>query len=124
MSNPSNPTPDRNLDTIGTYRPISEADGAHLCPIPFHFRAGIDQLWRRANSNAPGYRRLNALDAIVREMFAPNDRARHNYQTYLATDPFDVARHKLRDLYDRADPTTPGGASALCPPSPSGRGLG
>ena len=85
-------------------------------PNSFHFRARIDQLWRRANSNAPSYRRLNALDAIMREMFAPNDRARHHYQTYLATDPFDVARHKLRDLYDR-----PG---SLCPPLPLGEGWG
>ncbi|MXV79544.1 MAG: hypothetical protein F4X83_00640 [Chloroflexi bacterium] len=76
-------------------------------PNPFHFRANIDRLWRQANSNASGYRRLNALDAIVREMFAPNERARLNYQTYLATDPYDVARHKLRDLYDRADPAAP-----------------
>ena len=83
-------------------------------PNPFHYRAAIDNLWRRANGNAPAYRRLNALDAIVRELFAPNDRARLNYQTYLATDPFDVARHKLRDLYDHA---------ALFAPSPSGRSL-
>ena len=73
-------------------------------PNPFHYRAAIDNLWRRANGNAPAYRRLNALDAIVRELFAPNDRARLNYQTYLATDPFDVARHKLRDLYDHSEP--------------------
>jgi len=73
-------------------------------PNPFHYRAAIDNLWRRANSNAPAYRRLNALDAMVRELFAPTDRARLNYQRYLATDPFDVARHKLRDLYDQDAP--------------------
>ena len=73
-------------------------------PNPFHYRAAIDNLWRRANGNAPAYRRLNALDAIVRELFAPNERARLNYQRYLATDPFDVARHKLRDLYDQDAP--------------------
>ncbi|MDE2986991.1 MAG: hypothetical protein OXT70_02920 [Chloroflexota bacterium] len=73
-------------------------------PNPFHYRAAIDNLWRRANSNAPAYRRLNALDAIVRELFAPTERARLNYQRYLATDPFDVARHKLRDLYDHHAP--------------------
>ena len=67
---------------------------------PFHFRARMDNLWRRANSNIPAYKRLNALGAIVRELYAPNDRARGNYVMLLATDPFDVARHKLRDLYD------------------------
>ncbi len=76
---------------------------------PFHFRARIDRLWRRANSHAPAYRRLNALDAVVRELFAPNDRARRNHQMYLVTDPFDVARHFLRDLHDRPH---------LCSPPP------
>ena len=73
-------------------------------PNQFHYRAAIDNLWRRANGNAPAYRRLNALDAIVRELFAPTDRARLNYQRYLATDPFDIARHTLRDLYDQDAP--------------------
>jgi len=73
-------------------------------PNPFQYRAAIDNLWRRANGNAPAYRRLNALDAVVRELFASTERARLNYQRYLATDPFDVARHKLRDLYDHATP--------------------
>ena len=72
-------------------------------PNPYHFRATIDRLWRQANSNAPAYKQVNALDAIVREMFAPNDRARRNHRLYLATDPYDVARHLLRDLHDRAD---------------------
>ena len=75
---------------------------------PFHFRARMDNLWRRANSNIPAYKRLNALGAIVRELYAPNDRARGNYAMLLATDPFDVARHKLRDLYDdREAPSVP-----------------
>ncbi|MYC00844.1 MAG: hypothetical protein F4X58_02840 [Chloroflexi bacterium] len=73
-------------------------------PNPFHFRANIDRLWRQANSNAPAYRRLNALDKVVRELFAPNERARLNHQRYLATDPYDVARHLLRDIYDRPGP--------------------
>ena len=91
-------------------------------PNPFHYRAAIDNLWRRANGNAPAYRRLNALDAIVRELFAPNERAQSNYQTYLTTDPFDVARHKLRDLYDHADPQQIEASSCL--PLPLGEGWG
>lgn len=74
-------------------------------PNPFHYRARIDRLWRQANSDAPAYRQLKALNTVVRELFAPNDRARRNHQLYLATDPFDVARHLLRDLYDRPDST-------------------
>ena len=87
-----------------------------MMPNQFHLRANIDRLWRRANGRQPSYIRLKALDAIVREIFAPNDRARANYQLYLATDPFDVARHKLRDLYDHA--------GSLCPLLPLGEGWG
>ena len=74
-------------------------------PNPFHLRAKIDRLWRHSAEHNPGYLRVKALDAIVRELFAPNPRARLNHQLYLTTDPYDVARHKLRDLYD-----TPEGA--------------
>ena len=81
-------------------------------PNPFHLRANIDRLWRRSGDHNAGYVRVAALDAIVRELYAPNDRARANHQLYLATDPFDVARHKLRDLYD-----LPG---LLLPPLPPG----
>ena len=84
-------------------------------PNPFHFRASIDRLWRRANSNVPAYRRLNALDAVVRELFAPNDRARRNHRMYLATDPFDVARHLLRDLHDRPNSNLPPVSEASLP---------
>ena len=72
----------------------------------FHYRARIDRLWRRANGPHPGHVQLSALRTIVQELFTPNERARHNYQMYLATDPYDVARHHLRDLYDQAAPAT------------------
>ncbi|MDE2746768.1 MAG: hypothetical protein OXI41_12395 [Chloroflexota bacterium] len=73
-------------------------------PNPYHLKARIDRLWRHASSDAPAYRRLKSLNAVVRELFARNDRARRNHQLYHATDPFDVARHLLRDLYDHGDP--------------------
>ncbi len=76
-----------------------------VAPNPLHLRAKIDHLWRRSGEHNPGHIRVKALDAIVRELFAPNPRAQLNHQLYLATDPFDVARHKLRDLYDHTDPT-------------------
>jgi len=76
-------------------------------PNPFHFHAKIDRLWRRSADHNPGYIRVKALDAIVRELFAPNPRARLNYRIYLATDPFDVARHKLRELYDGPESPLP-----------------
>ncbi|MYA02991.1 MAG: hypothetical protein F4038_10295 [Chloroflexi bacterium] len=93
-------------------------------PNPYHFRASIDRLWRHANSDAPAYRRLKSLDAVVRELFAPNDRARQNYQLYLATDPYDVARHHLRDLYDGPGPIVLPTEASLCLPLPLGEGRG
>ena len=69
-------------------------------PNPFHLRTTIDRLWRRSAEHNPGYIRVKALDTIVRELFAPNPQARLNHHLYLTTDPFDVARHKLRELYD------------------------
>ena len=97
-------------------------------PNPYHFRARIDRLWRRSGDHNPGYIRLKALNAVVRELFAPNDRARQNYQLYLATDPYDVARHHLRDLYDRPGPMILAGDGSLpLPPSlplPLGEGWG
>ena len=93
-------------------------------PNPYHFRAGIDRLWRRSGDHNPGYIRLKALDAVVRELFAPNDRARRNYRMYLATDPFDVARHHLRDLYDHGDPLALACEASLCLPLPLGEGRG
>ena len=82
-------------------------------PNPYHFRARIDRLWRRSGDHNPGYIRLKALNAIVRELFAPNERARLNHEMYFATDPYDVARHQLRDLYDRTSPS-------LSPPASGG----
>ena len=85
-------------------------------PNPYHYRAKIDRLWRRSGDHNPGYIRIKALDAIVRELFAPNERARLNHEMYFATDLYDVARHQLRDLYDRADlfPSPPAGGGGRC----------
>ena len=71
-------------------------------PNPYHFRAKIDGLWRTANSSRPGYIRLNALDTVARELYRPTDKARQNLKMYLATDPYEVAQHKLRHLHDVA----------------------
>ncbi|MXX80502.1 MAG: hypothetical protein F4Y69_05630 [Chloroflexi bacterium] len=85
---------------------------------PFRYRARIERLWRQSNDHNPAYIRFKALNTITRELFAPNPRAQANYALFLATDPFDVARHKLRDLYD--SPSPPAG-SGLPPPPGGGR---
>jgi len=91
-------------------------------PNPYHLKARIDRLWRHANSDAPAYRRLKSLNAVVRELFAPNERARFNHQIYLATDPYDVARHLLRDLYDHASHAWEGPALAIIEVAPAQAG--
>ena len=73
-------------------------------PNPYHFRARIDRLWRRANSSLPGYIRLKALDAVAREIYPTTDKARQNLKMYLATNPYEVAQHKLRHLHDQPTP--------------------
>ena len=93
-------------------------------PNPYHFRARIDRLWRQSEAPNPGYIRLKALNAVVREMFAPTERARLNHEMYLATDPYDVARHQLRDLYDRPEPARSTSERSLRPPLPLGEGWG
>ena len=93
-------------------------------PNPYHLRANIDRLWRHATSDAPAYRRLKSLDAVVRELSAPNERARQNHQLYLATDPYDVAQHHLRVLYDGRDNGTSLGSLPLPLTLGEGRGEG
>ena len=82
-------------------------------PNPYHYRARIDRLWRQANSDAPAYKQLKALKTILREMFSPNPNAARNHALYHATDPYDVARHLLRDLHDR--PSPPASSGGRCP---------
>ena len=99
-------------------------------PNPYHFRARIDRLWRRSQDHNPGYIRLKALNTIIREMFAPTERARLNQELYFATNPYDVARHLLRDLYDHADPSRSTSTTSFSPlslvslPLPLGEGWG
>ena len=89
-------------------------------PNPYHFRAKIDRLWRRSGDHNPGYIRLKALNAIVRELFAPTERARLNHEMYFATDPYDVARHLLRDLHDRPSLSPSPPAPAKVAPAQAG----
>ncbi len=107
-------------------------------PNPYHYRAHIDRLWRQANSDIPAYKQLKALKTLVREMFPPNPNAARNNRLYHTTDPYEVARHLLRDLHDRpsrlplplgegwgeGSPAHEVGAGSLRPPLPLGEGWG
>ncbi|MDE2965875.1 MAG: hypothetical protein OXS30_00105 [Chloroflexota bacterium] len=51
---------------------------------PFHLRANIDRLWRRSADHNPGCVRVAALDAIVRELYAPRRQNPAKKESFLA----------------------------------------
>ena len=71
-------------------------------PNPYHYRSFINRLARQAGQSNPGYVRLRALTALLRELAPTNPRSAENIRLFQAVDAFDYARHTLRDLYDRA----------------------
>ena len=123
MRGPAAPAQTRYNQNIRT--PTAESTtNAQPLPPPSPHRRPLATL--PGTSNAPAYIRLDSLDAVVRELFAPNERARRNYQLYLATDPYDVARHLLRNLHDRPGPIVLATEASLCSslPLPLGEGRG
>ena len=73
-------------------------------PNPYHFRSVVNGLWRIANDPYPGS--LRDLDALTREQRAIGTPGYAAAQEMLrAVDAYEYARHLLRDLYDRAEPT-------------------
>ena len=80
-------------------------------PNPFFFRAAMYRLSRLAGPQNPPHVRLAATARLARVLMADTPRARLAQQLLQQANPFEFARHKLRDLYDRAD--------SLCP-EPSG----
>ena len=73
-------------------------------PSPFYYRSVIDRLARLAGPDRPSYIRLRAACALATELSPANPRRDQIQELLHAADPFAVARHKLRDLYDHADP--------------------
>ena len=77
---------------------------------PFHYRATINRLARLADAPNPSYVRLPAACALVRELSPANPRRDLIQHMLEIANPFEHARHKLRDLYDRA-------SASFSPPS-------
>ena len=71
---------------------------------PYHYRTVVNRLWRIANGPHPGYICLRALDALAGDFTPHSPRFAIAQQMLRAVDPYEYARHLLRDLYDRADP--------------------
>ncbi len=92
-------------------------------PNPYHYRSVINRLTRLADAPNPAYIQLRAVTALLRELSPTNPRSTANNQMLQSVDPYDYARHKLRDLYDHAAPL---GEAALPfpPPLPLGEGWG
>ena len=85
---------------------------------PFRYRATIDRLARLTDRPNPAHVRVSAACVLVDEL-SPHNPRRDLVQRLLDfANPYEHARHKLRDLYDSASPPASGG-SAL-PPSPDG----
>ena len=77
---------------------------------PFHYRATIDRLARLAAKPNPSYVRVGAACALANELSPANPRRDLIRQLLELANPFEHARHKLRDLYDRA-------SASFSPPS-------
>ena len=68
-------------------------------PNPFYHRAAIDRLLRLSEKPNPAHVRLAAVSKLI-------NATRPGYpgnQPLLEAHPYEFARHKLRDLYDRSD---------------------
>ena len=84
-------------------------------PNPFFFRAAMNRLSRLAGAQNPPAVRLAATVRLARVLMTDTPRARLAQQLLQQANPFEFARHKLRELYDRADSPYPepcGGADA------------
>ena len=76
-------------------------------PNPFHFRSALNQLARLAARPNPAHVRLRAVSALAEQLSPANPRHGLIQRMLQAANPYEFARHQLRDLYDRADPLTP-----------------
>ena len=68
-------------------------------PNPFYHRAAIDRLVRLSERPNPGHVRLAAVIKLIKATMPGNP----GNQLLLEAHPYEFARHKLRDLYDRPE---------------------
>ena len=76
-------------------------------PNPFHYRSIIQRLAGLADASNPAHVSLAAAATLARELSPANPRRESIQRLLRDADPFAFARHKLRDLYDRAEPLGP-----------------
>ncbi len=73
-------------------------------PNPFHYRTVINRYAQLASDPHPPHVQVAAASALAHELMPGTQRARLAQQMLNEANPYEYARHKLRDLYDRADP--------------------
>ena len=75
-------------------------------PNAFHYRATLHRLAALADSSDP-HVCVSAAGVLARELSPANPRRPLVQQLLREADPYEFARHRLRDLYDGADPLSP-----------------
>ena len=76
-------------------------------PTAIYYRAFVNRLAHLADARNPAHICVTAAGLMVRELSPVNPRRELVQRLLREADPFELARHKLRDLYDRTDPTVP-----------------
>lgn len=87
-------------------------------PNPFHYRSVLNQLARLAEAPNPAHVRVAAAASLATELAPGTARARVAQRMLQVANPFEFARHQLRDLYDGPGPLCPvpsDMADAACP---------
>ncbi|MXX31971.1 MAG: hypothetical protein F4066_00650 [Chloroflexi bacterium] len=80
-------------------------------PNAFHYANTLHRIARLAGGAHPPHVRLRAALVLVDELSPNSPRRDVVSRMLLEANPFELARHKLRDLYDRADSDSPPASS-------------
>ncbi len=76
-------------------------------PTAIYYRAFINRLAHLADAPNPPHVCVVAASIMARELSPHNPRRQAIQRLLREADPFDLARHKLRELYDHAHPADP-----------------
>ena len=76
-------------------------------PTAIYYRAFVNRLAHLADARNPAHICVTAAGLMVPELSPANPRRELVQRLVRKVDLFAFARHKLRDLYDRTDPTVP-----------------
>ncbi len=76
-------------------------------PNPFHYANTLYRLARLSDPDHPGHVRVRAAITLAIELSPANPRRALVQRLLQEANPFALAQHKLRDLYDRPEPLTP-----------------